>query len=203
MYKLNVIASVVVIACAFNPDPAYPCACCSEPNILYAKELSFSELAGTKLNGESGVWIYDERDAPDIDVGQGTVSGEIGKENITLTLKREGKILGTLTLTPKSKPVHRRIGFDLLLSPTFTEKLNYGVKIPVYHEISVDLNVLADQQLRNALGVSFAPKATLKLRGNSNFCWEPSEAGGWWTLEYSVENKSATERGLAKGNLAP
>lgn len=202
MNKLNVIASFFVIACAFNPHRAYPCACCSEPNTLYSGEISFLELAGTKLNGQSGVWIYDESDGPEIDVGQGTVSGEIGKENITLTLKREGKVLGTLTLIPESKPVHRRIGFDLLLSPTFTDKLDYGAKIPVYHEISVDLNVVADQQLRNALGISFAPKATLKLRGNSNNCWEPSKASGWWTLEYSVQNNSSSERGLAKGNLA-
>jgi hypothetical protein len=118
-----------------------------------------------------------------------------------LTLRRGDKILGVLNLTPKGKPMHRKVGFDLLLSATFTEKLDYGSKIPVYHEISVDLNVLADQQLRNALSISFAPTATLKLRGNTNSCWDPSEYSGWWTLEYSVQNGSVTERALAKGKL--
>lgn len=202
MYKLNVIASMIAIASAYGPERAYATACGSEPNTLYSWEISFSDLAGTKLDGEAGVWIYGESDGPDLDVGQGTVSGEIGKENVRLTLRRGDKILGTLTLTPKGKPVHRKVGFDLLLSPTFTEKLDYGSHIPVYHEISVDLNVLADRQLRNALRISFAPTATLKLRGNSNNCWDPSEYSGWWTLEYSVRNGSTTKRGLAKGKLA-
>jgi hypothetical protein len=202
MYKLNMIASIIVIASAYGPQRVYSSACSSDPNTLYSWEISFSDLSGTKLGGEAGVWIYGESDGPDIDVGQGTVSGEIGKENVRLTLRRGDKILGTLTLTPKGKPVHRTVGFDLLLSPTFTEKLDYGSHIPVYHEISVDLNVLADRQLRNALRISFAPTATLKLRGNSNRCWDPSEYSGWWTLEYSVQNGSATERALAKGKLA-
>ncbi len=72
----------------------------------------------------------------------------------------------------------------------------------VYHEISLDLKVLEDRQLQKALSISFAPTATLKLRGNSNSCWNPSEYSGWWTPEYSVQNGSATERGLAKGKLA-
>jgi hypothetical protein len=83
----------------------------------------FQTCPGPNLGGEAGVWIYGESEEPDIDVGQGTVSGEIGKENVRLTLRRGDKILGTLTLTPKGKPVHRTVGFDLLLSPTFTEKL--------------------------------------------------------------------------------
>ena len=202
MYKLNMSASMIVIASAYGPQRVYSSACSSDPNTLYSWEISFSDLSGTKLGGEAGVWIYGESDGPDIDVGQGTVSGEIGKENVRLTLRRGDKILGTLTLTPKGKPVHRTVGFDLLLSPTFTEKLDYGSHIPVYHKISVDLNVLADRQFWNALRISFAPTATLKLRGNSNSCWDPSEYSGWWTLEYSVQNGSATERALAKGKLA-
>ena len=98
MYKLNVIASIIVIASANGPQRAYSSACGSEPNTLYSWEISFSDLAGTKLDGEAGVWIYDESDGPDIDVGQGTVSGKIGKENVRLTLRRGDKILGTLTL---------------------------------------------------------------------------------------------------------
>ena len=87
-------------------------------------------------------------------------------------------------------------------NPTFTGKLDYGSHIPVYPEISVDLNVLADRQLQKALRISVAPTATLKLRGNTNSCWDLSEFSGWWTLEYSVQNASATERGLAKAKLA-
>ena len=70
MYKLNVFASIIVIASVFGPERAYATACGSEPNTLYSWEISFSDLAGTKLDGEAGVWIYDERDGPDIDVGQ-------------------------------------------------------------------------------------------------------------------------------------
>jgi len=35
--------------------------------------------------------------------------------------------------------------------------------MPIYHEISVDLKVLANRQLQKALSISFAPTATLKL----------------------------------------
>jgi hypothetical protein len=83
MYTLNVIASIIVIASAYGPERAYSSACSSEPNTLYSWEISFTDLAGTKLAGEAGVWIYDERDGPDVDVAQGTISGEIGKENVS------------------------------------------------------------------------------------------------------------------------
>jgi hypothetical protein len=54
MYKLNVIASIIVIASAYGPERAYSSACSSEPNTLYSWEISFSDLAGTKLDGEAG-----------------------------------------------------------------------------------------------------------------------------------------------------
>ena len=55
MYELNVIASIIVIASAYGPERAYATACGSEPNTLYSWEISFSDLAGTKLDGEGGV----------------------------------------------------------------------------------------------------------------------------------------------------
>jgi len=54
MYKLNVIASIIVIASAYGPERTYATACGSEPNTLYSWEIAFSDLAGTKLDGEAG-----------------------------------------------------------------------------------------------------------------------------------------------------
>lgn len=202
MEKMTLVAYMVLAVSALSPYRVFSCACCSNTNTFIGWETSFSDLAGIKLDGNMGVYIYGERGEPEIDVAKAAVSGEISNENINLSLKRADKLLGVLILTPKGKPIYRRIGFDLLLSPEFLNKLDYGLNLPVYHEISVYMDVKADQPLQNALGISFDPNATIRLQGNSNACWDPSEDGSWWTLQYSVRKETVTEEAFAKGKLA-
>lgn len=54
MYKLNVIASIIVIASAYGAERAYATAYGSDPNTLYSWEIAFSDLAGTNLDGRRG-----------------------------------------------------------------------------------------------------------------------------------------------------
>ncbi|GEM_PF-4453665 len=201
--KSMLLISIVIALFLFVPDTAYSCACCNERNTLHESETSlFDNAKDVNLKGEMGMYIYGGRGFPDIEIGKGLkITSSIARNHIKLTLRRDGKYIGNLTLKPKGKSIHRMIGFDFLLPPESLRRLKVGVEVPVYHEIFVDVIVNANRELRNTLGVSFSSNGILIFHGNGNHCWSPSEHGGQWSFRYSVSKNSVTERGLARGSI--
>lgn len=198
-------ASLLSFLSAVAPLAAEACACCSDANTLSESPEMLSLLnhsSPVALKGQMGLDIYGNSDGPGLDVGQGLLSGQLIKGNLVLTLKRNQKALGTLTLRPQGQPLHRRIGLDFLLQPDDLALLQKGAnphEVPVYHELSVNVSVTASPELSKALGVSFAPTARLVFHGNSNACWDPIAYDSRWSLWYQVNKGKLSAKGLARG----
>ncbi len=201
--KSTLLISIVVALFLFVPDTAHSCACCSGQNMLFDDEMSsLSDANGASLEGKMGMYIYGGKGLPDIEIGKGLkITGSVATDRITLTLRRNGRYIGILTLKPKGKPIHRMIGLDFILPPESLRKLEVGAEVPIYHEILVNVIVKANRELRNTLGVSFSSDGILIFHGKSNNCWIPSQYGGQWSFRYSVFKNSVTEEGLARGTI--
>lgn len=184
---------------------ALACACCTPANQLLefaaVDQLGFAQ--GAKLKGQMGLVTPGGEDLG-IDVGAGEISGQISQGVVSLSLSRNGKVLGTLTLKPKAQAVHRQLDLDFVLSPAELAHLSQlELASDVYHQISLPVSVEASPALKSALGVAFSPQAILKFHGRSNACWSPAEYGGQWSLNYAVSAGKVLESALARGTVVP
>ena len=200
---LNRILAIFLFAILFfRPSIVLACACCSTPNTLVEYPQQLHDLGDIKLDGQLGIWIYDESDGPEIDVAESEVSGDLNDKGIKFTLTRNKAVLGTLTLSFKEKPIHKRVGLDFILPEDAPQNVEAKDKPGIYHEIVFKVRVEADEALKKSLGVTFARDGILTLHGNSNHCWDPSY-GGRWSFQYSVSKGKITERGMGRGVIPP
>jgi len=193
-----ILAILLVVMLLFRPCTVSACACCSNPNTLVEYPEPVHDLGNIKLDGQLGIWIYDESDGPGLDVAESEVSGDLNDKGIKFTLTRNKAVLGSLTLRFKERPIHKRIGLDFILPEDAPQNAAEKNKPGIYHEIVFKVRVEPDEALKKALGVTFARDGIVTLHGNSNQCWDPTD-GGRWTFQYSVSKGKITERGMGRG----
>ena len=193
-----ILAILLVVILVFRPSLVSGCACCSNPNTFFEYPEPLHDMGKIQLDGQMGVWIYDESDGPEIDVAESDVSGTLTDKGIKFILTRKNIALGALTLTFKEKPIHRRIGLDFILPEDAPQNVEAKNKPGIYHEIVLKVRVEPDEALKKALGVAFARDGIVTLHGNSNQCWLPTD-GGRWSFQYSVSKGKITERGMGRG----
>lgn len=201
--------SLILTLTALMPaleQPALACACCMRPNHLLEfvtqDQLQFAE--GVKLNGQMGLGNSAAED-DGLDVGTGSLSGQITKGLVSLNLSRKGKVLGKLMLKPTAKAIHRQMGMDFILNAAELKQLSpIEPGLEVYHMIEVPVRLDADASLKSALGVNFASQAVLRFYGRSNLCWSPADYGGQWSLNYALSSNGSTKGSadaLARGSV--
>ena len=197
----HISTALLFCGVALSPLTAQACACCSQENTLDESREAFYDLEqAVPLQGNLGVYMYGERGEPEIDVGKSEVSGTLNDKGIKLTLSRNQKTLGTLTLKFKQQPLHKRTGLDFILPDDMLQTLARPEEPPIYHQIDVPVSVQADEALKKALDISFAPEGRVTLHGVGNQCWSPT-LGGRWAFQYSVIKQSVTEHGFGKGQI--
>ena len=198
----SILAILLFVILFFKPSIVSACACCSSPNTFYEGPEHLHDLGNIKLDGKLGIYIYGERDGPDIDVAESDVSGILNDKGMKFILTRNKVALGSLTLGFKENPIHRRIGLDFILPEGAPQNVAAKGKPGIYHEIVLKVRVEADEALKKSLGITFARDGIVTLHGNSNHCWDPTY-GGRWSFQYSVSKGPITERGLGRGHMPP
>jgi hypothetical protein len=194
------IYSVLSILLLMVSETALSCACCSSDHTLFERK---GVLENARFEGNMGVYIYGEMGQPDIDNGQGQVSGSIVNGQVQLNISRAEKVLGRLTLKPEGSLIHKGTGFDFFLNEKAIRQLDSHVGVPVYHELSTHVNVVADQALSDALGVTFSALGKLTFHAVGNSCWHNAIAGNYWAFRYAVKKGQVVVRGLARGVITP
>ena len=77
-----ILAILLVVILLFRPFTVSAYACCSNPNTLVEYPETVHDLGNIKLDGQLGIWIYDESDGPGIDVAESEVSGDLNDKGI-------------------------------------------------------------------------------------------------------------------------